>query len=1220
MEKKIEFLPEQKKAIDLRGKNILVSASAGAGKTAVLTERIVSILSDTAKSIDIDNLVVVTFTRAAAAQMRTRIEGKLKEKIADCENEQLKKHLKKQITMLPHANITTIDSFCMNILRNYFYMINLDPSFKMMEENDNKLMMKDVLHELLCEKYEEKTPQFIDLVERIAPGKTDMPLVNTIFRLYRFAISHAWPTEWLDDCRKIYNVTEKEDIDKLSIIKDSGVLLSAKTIISQEICRMEKAVLLVSPMAGEKQTPEMDAYTVFLSNEYEALKQLMDCQTYSQYKKALNKLTFERFPSKKVINDELFRKEEAKKIRETTKKNIKKLITDYFSFETEEIAVEFEILKPAINELIDITQEFARRFDEKKREENVIDFNDVEHFALDILYETDENGNHIPSHAARELMDKYEYILIDEYQDSNDVQEAILTAFSKEQKGIKNMFMVGDVKQSIYQFRLAKPEIFEAKRMSYSENEQESEDVRIVLGRNFRSSRTILEGVNYLFKNIMKSEIGGVEYDESHCFKFGDDKPVTDETADPIEVIYVTTGDNDITTDSDLSDYSKRELEAMAVAKRIKALTDPETGYKIFDKDINDYRIVSYSDIVILMRSMKGWAEEFVEVLNKKGIPATAEEKKGYFSAYEIQIVLSFLKIIDNPRQDIPLIAVMKSLFGGFTDEELSIIRLAGEGDMYSALVEYANRKSDDTLTKVKAVEFLDMLGGFRRKAPYYKVHEIIGQILESKDFYLNMEAMPGGDRRGGNLRMLTKKAIEYERSEKKSIFEFLSSISEMIDSDIDFGEAGMEASPEGNVRIMSIHKSKGLEFPVVIAAGMGKCFNLTDTKNVVDIHPELGIGADIVDYNTRVKKKTFIKKTVDYKIRDDIFGEELRVLYVAMTRPQNKLIITGYIKNAEKYLEDSGEKGFDYNDMKSPRASYLSWITPFVILNPTLFYVGIISADEIIVNESLEDVKNEEKKLNLSAMLKESDFSEIQGIIEENREYHYPYMEETAFPIKVSVSDIKHKNAMEEDEEATKAAWVQTEKPEYIPSFVKGEEEEEKVIGAARGTIYHGLMEHIDLSLKPQKETITSFIEELMRKGVLPENTISDRIINTYKIRQFLISKVAARMQAAEGKGKLYREQPFVMGLPASMIYPETDSEETIIVQGIIDVFFEEEDGIVLLDYKTDRLNEGEEETLINRYRSQMECYKMAIEKTSSKKVKEIILYSFSLDKEILL
>lgn len=1249
MAEKMNFLPEQKKAIELRNRNILVSASAGAGKTAVLTERIISILLDGEKPVDIDKIVVVTFTRAAAAEMRTRVGKKLSERLKG-ESGDRASHIRKQIALLPHAQITTIDSFCLYILRNYFYRIALDPAFKIADENDNRIMMGEVCDSVLEDRYSEGSDRFTDMVEHFVTGKDDSILGDIILKMYDVSSSHPWPDEWLDSCRKAFDKCPEDEFDNLDWLVKSGLMEHVGYICSEEADRIQEACSICSPdnvmrRCSDCHDPVSDsnmaAIYEFMLNEAGDFEKLAGCTTYTEYYHALNSLAFKQFPRKRFEGEYLDIKDEVLAIRNKVKKNINGVRDSFFGKPLNVTIDELYEYHGAMNELIDITQEFRRRFALKKREQAVIDFNDVEHMALEILLERDENSVVRRSEAAVEMMEQYEYIMVDEYQDSNEVQETILNAISRQGGPSNNMFMVGDVKQSIYQFRLAKPDIFERKRRTYTDGDSECQ--RIIFGRNFRSSANILSAVNYIFSNIMHERIGGVTYDEEHMFIIdGQDehdageKPVEDM---PVEVIYITGSEPGADTDGKsgsepvdggLNDYGKRELEAAAIASRIREMVDEESGMVIYDKKTGCDRRVRYGDIVILLRSMSGWAEEFVETLTVNGIPAFAEEKSGYFSSYEIQIVLSMLKIIDNPKQDIPLVSVLKSVYAGMDESELAKIRLCGDGCMHNALL-CAKEQYTDGETAIKINSFLDMLNEFRTKAPYMKVHELIEELISTKDFGFHMKAMPAGDRRYGNLRMLTDKAIAYEKSGRGGIFGFLQSIERFKKADIDFGEAEKDNGGLGAVTIMSIHKSKGLEFPVVIAAGMGKGFNLTDINSRFPVHSDIGPAPDVYDYNRRTRKKTLIKKAVGQKMLRDSIGEELRVLYVALTRPENKLIITGYINDIDSFIKECAVNGNSYSAMTSVKSTYFSFITPALMKHEdwenarskcALFDIKIITSSDIILGEGVRAAGMLERRDSLVRLCEESPETEesqnIAALLDERNSYRYPYENEAAFAVKVSVSEMKRRDgAPEDDGDSVNAPWVSSEEPEYIPRFARGTDEVQ-VSGAGRGTMYHTLMQYIDLYNSGDRDSIVNQIKELIGRGILDKSALEKNLIHINSILKFCGSNIADRMRMAEKSGSLYREQPFVMGVPAVMVYPESGSSETIIVQGIIDAFFEEDGEIVLLDYKTDRLQRGGESKLAERYNAQMMCYAMAVEKAFGKPVKEAVLYSFSLGKPV--
>lgn len=1237
-----QYTPRQRMAIDLRDCNILVSASAGAGKTAVLTERIVNLLLDKEHPTDIDKIVIVTYTRAAAAEMRSRIAGKLAERLND-EPENV--HIQKQLALIAHAHISTIDSFCRNVVSNYFYTIGLDPAFRIVDENETKLIEEELVDELLEEEYGRHEEPFINMMETFAPGKSDRPVCDLIKNLYKMSQSHAFPYEWLDGCCNKFDIEDPVQMEESDWFEATGIMEHIKNVISDCVSREQKAADILNEdkvkyrldMSGEadlydaKSAKALDDIRIFVNNEMAMLGTLVKSSGYTEISSRINRLSFERFPVRKLQGELKAIKDEAKGLRDEVKKAIGKLTGGFFYQSPQMMADDIRACAEPVRELVRVTKEFMGRYEQYKHEKNIADFNDIEHYALNILLKN-VDGSIVRTDVADELMDRYEYILIDEYQDSNEVQETILAGISRIPIGKPNMFMVGDVKQSIYQFRLAKPDIFEGKLRRYptaGTPEAEADDVpgkRVLLRKNFRSTRTILKTINYIFPEIMHSAVGRVEYDETHYFDV-DVNPEAEACDEPVEAIYVTGRDED-------NEYGKMQIEAFAIADRIRELVDPETGMRITEAGVT--RTVNYSDIVMLLRSMKGWAEAFVEVLTTKGIPVIAQEQTGYFSAKEIQMMLSMLKVIDNPRQDIPLTSALRSVFGEFNDEELAVIRTKSDGDMYSALCAAAGSGDDCDGLAARCLAFLNMLNGYREKASYMTVYDLMQELFEEKDYLNCMKAMPAGERRAGNLLMLADKALAYEDNDKRGLASFIRYIDRMQKASIDFGEAKQPDGHFGAVKIMSIHKSKGLEFPVVFVSGMGKRVNLMDARNDVIVHTELGPVPDYFDRKKRIKRSSLLKKAVSRKITNDVIGEEIRILYVALTRARTKLIMTGYIPGDCEKINEYRKKSNSYLEMTGGADCYYDWVSPCFARHPAWadtfggevrvsqdteyprMIFRCVQADDIICREAEELVSKEVRKASLIKeaardTIDEETFKGIQSV----EEYVYPYEAETSFAMKVSVSDIKHAAAVLEDEEAVKASWAATEHQVYIPSFMR-EETKRVITGADRGTMYHALMEHLDIENITTTDDIENRIRALIDRGILDEAAVRDNVISKRKILAFCKSDVAARMMEADRHGLAAREQPFVMGVPADRVYPESNSKEIIIVQGIIDVYFEEDDGIVLLDYKTDRIGENEEEKLAGRYRAQMACYREAIEKARAKPVKEIILYSFSLNKEI--
>lgn len=1212
----MEFTKNQKKAIDLRNRNILVSASAGTGKTAVLTERIVRILLDRDNYEDIDRMLVVTFTRAAAAEMRARISTKLSERYEDAkrngEDADYIEHISRQLALLPNSRITTIDSLCYYILKKYYYAIGIDPAVKIIDEKPDRLMLLKVIDDVLERKYDERTDSFVTMVESIITVKKDKDLIELIEKLYNNSMSHADPVGWLlRSVKGFRRYSSIKEVDEASWMKESMFVFFIKFMIHDVVNTMDEAISLCSKDNVEG---VLDKVIKQLTEERDMIDRITRNDSFSTISAALAETSFDKlsFPKSDLLDavhyDGL--KGMIKNLRSDAKDALRKIIKQYVPEANEVTLEEIALCEVPMKELVNITIEVIDELDALKKQENVASFSDVAHYALQIIENEDILG---------ELRKTFDHVLIDEYQDSNEIQETLLAKLSREAQGQNNRFMVGDSKQSIYMFRLADPEIFEEKNREYTE--EESEFQKVYLDSNFRSSDAILEGVNYLFEQLMSRTFGGVDYTGGHAFKIDPEINVR-KNAGPNEIIYVS--GNDL---PEISEFSKQELEAAAVAKKIREITDPVTGMTIYDEELERERTVRFSDIAILLRSKKGWAENFNEALATNKIPVITEETTGYFASFEIQAILSMLKIVDNPYQDIPFTAALTSSYGDFTDEELAglVAKAKKESDgkssipMYEIIKECSEMGSSPLNNKCKV--FIDRLESLRRKAPYMKVSEIIVELAGMDNFEDCVNVMQGGDRRSGNLKMLIQKAYEYETANSCfELFGFLQFLETMQNADIDFGEAPYEQFGEGAVTIMSIHKSKGLEFPVVFVSGLNKGFNYTDKRNSTVVHSKMGLGPQVFYPEERVRKNTLIKQAIQLRMSIEMLSEELRVLYVALTRAKNKLFMTGYVKNAAEFIEDNYSGRVNFLKILSEKATYLSWITSIAPNRDDLFRISIVPADAAIIRykDHVGEIKNKRKALEDYIKTADAD-SKVLKMIDEQKKYKYPFEEETCFAVKVSVSEIKHDRAVEEDEEGVKASWLSTERPKYVPRFAGGEAEN-GLTGAERGTMYHTVMQYIDMEKVSSKQDIILQIKEMIGSGKLPPEALTEHVISFSKILKFCKSDVAARMIDAGRRNRLFLEQPFVMGVPASMVYRETDSEETIIVQGIIDVFFEEDDGMVLLDYKTDRVEFGDEQVLVNRYKAQMDNYKMAIEKGMGKKVKEIILYSFSLGSSITL
>ena len=1288
----VSWTTEQQQVIDLRNRNILVSAAAGSGKTAVLVERIVKIITDKNHPVDIDHLLIVTFTNAAAAEMRERIGNAIEKALDEQPGDE---HLLRQLTLIHNAQITTIDSFCLYVVRNHFHEIDLEPNFRIGDEGELKLLREDVLGKVLEQNYEEPSEAFSNFVEGYASGRTDAALNEMILQLYEFSRSYPWPEKWLDSFVGIYRIENREELDRAEWL--APLTQNIRFVLKD--CEQ----LLKQALAVTQQDDGPDMYEKAVRSDLEKYESLSKLTSFCELSGALSDIKYDRLASSRGFEGDPDKLELVKSLREQAKDVVKKLCKQYFFCSPEMMIEQLERTEPMLEEVVRLTKQFADEFAAAKRRKNLVDFHDVEHFALQILVDEETEK---AKKTAEEFRDTFEEIMIDEYQDSNEVQETLLRSISREERGENNIFMVGDVKQSIYRFRLARPELFMKKYDSYSL--EESTTQRIDLHKNFRSREEVLTCTNDIFYKIMARSLGNVEYDAEAALYPGasypampvQENPVGEKAAEDEKVsgkqingftpeILLADSNDELLEDTELSD--KKTLEAKIVAEEIRHLmkTQPVT-----DKATGELRAARYSDIVILLRSLSGWADSLVEVLNGNGIPAHTVSSTGYFSTVEVQTVLSMLRLLDNPRQDIPMAAVLRSPMAGLTDEELAVLRLEdGSVPFHEAVLELAEglyeedgqkeisdseadseadqkqgrnadgKKEDDIETTAhrKLLKFYKKYRQLRQLVPDTPIHELIEIILRETGYGHYVAAMPAGSRRTANLNMLLEKAAAYEKTSYKGLFHFVRYIDELQKYDVDFGEADMVGENEDVVRIMSIHKSKGLEFPIVIVSGMGKNFNKQDTRSKMVLHPELGIGLDYMDGKKRIKSPTIAKKAIAKQIELENLGEELRVLYVALTRAKEKLILTGTLKDAPEKLEffrqqaalyahSSDTTAIPYLTRESA-AGYLDWILPAVLSYGDKYPVRIVEAAELV----LDEVENQlEQNENLTERIVEIEAADTQlvGQLKQRFSQHYPYQTDILRKNKYSVSELKHRamrEKFEAEQEETIPAFLEEPVTPTIPLFIQREESVEQETanrGALRGTAVHRVMECYDFASEKS-------VQEQMEAMEKEEKITADMraLVKEQTVADFVSSETGKRMALAQRGGALYREKPFVMGFTeeelenygfgvgsntdsCENIYEKTDSEQEkeeqkkvrheedlTLIQGIIDVFWIEKDGIVLLDYKTDRVQQAKE--LIDRYETQLKLYADALERVFAArklKVKEILIYSFSLEQLITL
>ena len=1242
-----KWTDEQQQAIDTRKCNLLVAAAAGSGKTAVLVERIIKIITNEENPVDIDKLLVVTFTSAAAAEMRERIAAAISKALEKNPNS---KNLQKQLTLLSRANITTMHSFCLDVIKNYFYTIDLDPSFRIADETEITLMKNEIIEDIFEELYEEDNEYFKGLVEAYSTAKYDEKLKDIILNLYKFSMSGPWPESWLIEKAEEFNINTLEELDKtkwVEILKDN-----IRVEVEGFINMYHKAIELISDTEG------LEAYLDTFRGDLECLENVYESLNYglSEIYAALNGVVFTKLKTvrKSAVFDENAQGT-VKSIRDTVKKKVKSLIEDSFTFTPEESLQGIKDVYPYMKELSRITLDFLDKFNEKKREKNLLDFNDLEHLCLKILIDRDENNNIIPSGVAEHFKEFFDEVLVDEYQDSNNVQETIIDLVSRKNSDDPNVFMVGDVKQSIYRFRQAKPELFLDKYSRYP-LASGGKERKIQLYKNFRSRDEVLRGVNFIFKMVMSNVVGELEYTDDEALHLGatflENQEEDSEVGGSIELHIIDKSGNEAeeVVEEELQESEEEEeevdaisLEAKLVSKRIKELFEVKDGkrFKVFDKETKEYRDVKYKDIVILLRATKNWSEIFLDELGAEGIPVYADTGSGYFESIEIRTIMSLLKIIDNPLQDVPMIAVLKSPIMGFTAEELSEIRLLNkEKYFYEIIKDIYDEKYEvsDTL-KAKCNKVISDLEKWRNKTIYTPIDEFIWYLYMDTAYYGYVGAMPNGTLRQANLKILFQRAKQYESTRFKGLFNFITFINKLRKSSGDMGSAKILGENEDVVRIMSIHKSKGLEFPIVFTCGMGKQFNLMDLSNSILFHEELGFGPDFVNLNNRNSYSTLAKEAIKKRIRLETLSEEMRILYVAFTRAKEKLIITGATRDLDKSIKNwVSAASLDENIILPSEVlkgkSYLDWIAmaickhrqgeelreqcgasrELIVDDFSNWDVQMWRKSDILGDKNLEPVdKIEENTLNITA----TNIS-VDKEIKRRLGYKYQYEEGSILPSNVSVSDLKRKDLQYEDEAETLEIFREKEiiKPKFL-------QEEKGFTAAEKGTLMHYVMLRLDFDRVGSVAEIKKQIEERVLNKSLTEKEA--KVIRYTKIFNFFKSDLGKRILKAHEEGRMvHRELPFFTEISSLDINPELNKEiyqnEKIRLQGIIDGFFKEEDGIVLFDYKTDYLEEGNEDEIIERYMVQMKYYKEALEKVTESRVKEVYLYLFALDKEVLL
>lgn len=1204
---------EQQAAIDSRGQTLLLSAAAGSGKTAVLVERIIRRLLDKEYPIDITELLVVTFTKAAAAEMRDRIGTALMKALSETKDSRVER----QLALLPSAQISTLHAFCQHVIRKYFYTIDLDPAFSIAGEEELNLLRRQVLEDVFLSYYEddEKASILYPLADMFGSDRGDDILMDTVSRMYTYARSLAWPEHWLKEAARAYDVAPDAVIDDMVW---AGPIKDAVRRILEEDARLYDGVLY-HLRQREAFAPACDTFVA----EQAALRQAAQARSWNDLSRFVRAIDFPRLKSlRKLSDDDKAVWERCKKVRDDVKKDvIKTLQAVYFSATPEEWLDGMRAMKPIMDGLVTLTLDFAKAYGAAKKEKGWIDFSDLEHFCLQILLAPDASPEHpVPSAAAEELRSQYEEVFIDEYQDTNGVQELITRLVS----GEDNRFMVGDIKQSIYRFRLADPTLFLEKYQSFSRDEKSVQRC-IDLGRNFRSVPVVLDAVNAVFSRAMTAEAAGMDYGEREKLYAGRQAPDDERwIGGPVEVDIVPTPSDEEDDDGSTA----FEKECRFIAGRIGELL--ASGRMAARKD-GTLEPLSYRHIVVLLRSMAGKADVLIQALQEGGIPSYAEQSGGYFAAVEVQVMLALLRCIDNPEQDLAMAAVLRSPLVGLDETALAGVRLAGDGTLWQSLPAFVASLPDGVDEKEDLQQFMAAFDSWRTYSRRHGVAELLQRLYDDTAYVDFVGAMPGGDVRQANLKALYDRARQYEEAGFRGLFRYLQLMDKMKEDGLDLAPAKVVSEKEDVVCIMSIHKSKGLEFPVVFVADMGKAFNRRDTQDQILFHNRLGIGLKQYDPEWRMSYPTLIWSGIAAQLRWEGTAEEERILYVAMTRARDQLILTGHSSHIDRDWQRWTSR---LNPAQAK--SYFDWVMPAALApfgakadadyarpgaawQDAVWQVRIARA--VPAGTVEEGAYDGEPRLEA---LRRGDLTgtPVPSWLDEQLSWQYAYPQAVRTAAKFSVSEVKrryqelHSDELQDEADLSvpAAAVIPTAPGEddafaALPPWLAGEEA--AVSGAQRGTALHKALQYITPAADQTTATLRREIDAFVRQGLLSREEA--KLVYVPVLAAFCQSDIGRRMAESP---ELHREYPFTVLLAGGDPLPETETGEQILIQGVIDCLFREDDAWILVDYKSDRLETAD--AFRSRYAVQLALYKRAVEQITHRPVEETYIYSLHLQQEI--
>ena len=1218
-----KWTKEQSEVISHRKGNLLVSAAAGSGKTAVLVEHVIDRLLDKEHPISLSSVVLMTFTEAAASEMKERIKARLKE--AFLENRD--PHIEREIAELPNANISTIDAFCKRLIEENYTSLGIEPNFRIGEKNELALLKEDIVEELLEEEYGKKEESFLSFVDRYSTGKQDKGIQEIIVKLYYLATASPFPEKYL-----------KALSENSSSAWKNYLLESIRKRVEEAIEMLTEAIRICTEEGGPSE------YLAAVEEDYQSLLRVKAGAILRRTIEEIQAISFSR-----IKNSKAERKEEVKGRRNAVKALVQKWQKNYILI-PEEIEKKAETEgKTLLQEAIRLTLLFYARYQKEKLERNILDFSDLEHFALRLLY-TEKDGELRFSTLADELAQEYTEVLVDEYQDSNMVQEYLVSALSKERFSEGNVFQVGDVKQSIYRFRMARPELF--LRKYYDESYP-----KIFLQKNFRSLKGVIDAVNACFFRIMKKELGGIEYDrDSSLFQGREEKEETDSKT---ELLLIEKEENkgeqkeeekakgkkeekqgEKGGEAGLEKESDLQLECRMIASRVRELHKKNIQYK---------------DMVILLRSPKKVAKEMVDIFSEEGIPSFAVSSDGYYSQVEVETILAMLSVIDNPKQDIPLAAVLHSPMFHFTDEELCSLKLA-YGSLTEALCMSAEAISDGNFSSEnqcsgntrsetisgenlcsekenplqvqppldqalfkKWKDFCTKLERYRKLSRNLRVHELLTLLYEETSYYLYASALPMGEKRRANLDQLIEDALQFEKGSFSGLFNFIRYIEKAKQKEYDEGEANIYSEKDDLLRIMSIHQSKGLQFKVVFLSSLQKNFNKQDLRESILLDEELGMASPYLDQETRIKYPSLQLSAIKEKMEEENQAEELRLLYVAMTRAEEKLIMTGVVKNLASYMEKHPvNEDIKIEDIRGAK-SYLDFIMLAFSRSFTESLENSLVKLRTFTREALSEKKEEEEGEKVS--VRDALYSYLAEKCEKTGEeeewdkdfsYRYDHEESTHLYPKYAVSLLKKQAIEAVKEQGDKEGETGGESKGLSEAEKSGKngqvyerntEKREKGLGVKIGDSFHHALAFFDY---------TKGMEQL--PAILGEEELS--LLNKEQFQTFLSSSLGECFKKAFQEKRLFREMHFMRALPFRALFPDRKEEDEVLLQGIVDAFIVEDDGIILVDYKTDRVREGEE--LRERYLKQIMLYSDALEAILGKRVKRRVLYSFYLGEEV--